>query len=52
MDLKGGLSFSAKSSPRAPPLGKHPLCILEASHRDAARHPFIFLGQLYNTVEI
>ena len=38
-----GNSFSAKPSPRAPPSGKHPLCFLEAKHRDAARHPFIFL---------
>ena len=40
-----GNSFSAKPSPRAPPLGKHPLCFLEANHRDAIWHPFIFPKQ-------
>ena len=32
----------AKPSPLAPPFGKHPLCNLEANHRDAIWHPFIF----------
>ena len=35
-----GNSFSAKPSPRAPPSGKHPLCFLEANHRDAVMASF------------